>query len=125
MHPVGRRHHDRVDVLVLLREHVAVVLVHLDIVSVALEEGPRALLLELPDVADAAHPHAGDAHERGGKHLALGAEADHRHVDRVVLGADRDVVRVEDVEARQKRGRHGGALHEVPAVEFHRLSLLS
>ena len=121
VHPVGRRDHDRVDVLVLLFEHLAVVLVRLHVHTVPLEKRLRLLALELPDVAHGAHAHAGDAHERLGEDARLLAEADEAYVDLVVLRTDRGVLGVEDVEARQERGRGGGALDETTAVqiEFH------
>ena len=126
VHPVGRRDHDRVDVLVLLFEHLAVVLVRLHVHTVPLEKRLRLLALELPDVAHGAHAHAGDAHERLGEDARLLAEADEAYVDLVVLRTDRGVLGVEDVEARQERSRGGGALNETAAVqiEFH-LSFLT
>ena len=93
-----------------------------DSVAVVLEEALGLLLLELPDVANAAHAHTGDAHERRREHTRLGAEADKGHVDLVVLRSDRGILGMEDVERRQESGANGGAFEETATIRVYRHS---
>ena len=78
---VGRGDDDRVELLLLV-EHLAVVLVAVDLVLELLHRVDGAPLVVLrPDVAHRAEPQAGDAEHRLGQHLALGARAEEGHVD--------------------------------------------
>ena len=87
---VGRRDHDRVELLLLV-EHLPVVFVAVHVVLELLQRVDDALLVVLgPDVAHGAEAQPGDAQHRVGQHLALRAGAEQRDVDLLqVLGRRR------------------------------------
>ena len=83
---VGRRDHDRVELLLLV-EHLAVVLVAADLELVLLERVHHAPLVELgPDVAHRPEAQAGDAEHGVEQHLPLGPRADEGYVDLLQVG---------------------------------------
>ena len=134
VHPVGSRNDNRVDVLILFVEHLAVVFIGLDIHPVATEERLSLLALEFPYVAYGADADARNARKRGRKHTAFSSPADHRNVDRCIVRSNRTLILrqlvlvvTKNAETRQKACRNRGTFKKVSSVGFyfHVLNLLN